>query len=97
MAFQSYQVVGVKGFKGDVEGKIHDNCKIRVLIRVSERAGTELGYNVVEWPYGNEENYQKLKASVTTGAIKFPCQLELDVEDTSKGREVFGWKIPGAK
>jgi hypothetical protein len=81
-----YQVVGCKGFKGEVEGVNYDSTTLYVLLPVSKRAGTESGYNVKEVKYGKEDEFQKLKG------LPFPLKAELDLEINTKGIECFGFK-----
>lgn len=92
MAFSVYHVLGFKGFKGTIDGVNHDSTKVRVMLRCSERSGNEVGFDVAEYPCGKEDEYQKIKALVTSGQLKFPCHMELDCDDTNRGKECFGWK-----
>lgn len=81
-----FQVLGAKGFKGMVEGKQYDSCTLRVVMDVSEKNGTEVGFNVSEMKFGNEEEFQKLRH------LPFPIQAELEIELTTKGPEVHGFR-----
>lgn len=81
-----YQVLGCKGFKGEVEGVSYDSTTLYVVLPVSKRAGTETGYNVKEVKFGKEEEFQKLKG------LPFPIMAELDLEVNTKGIECFGFK-----
>lgn len=67
-----YQVLGCKGFKGEVEGTKYDSTTLYVVMPVSEKNGTEAGFNVLQMKYGKEEEFQKLKG------LPFPVQAELD-------------------
>ena len=81
-----YQVLGCKGFKGEVEGVSYDSSTLYVVLPVSKRAGTEAGYNVKEVKFGKEDEFQKLKG------LPFPIMAELDLEVNTKGIECFGFK-----
>lgn len=83
---QRVQVIGCKGFKGEVEGTHYDSTTLYVVLPVSKRAGTESGYNVKEVKFGKEEEFQKLKG------LPFPITAELDLEINTKGIECFGFK-----
>lgn len=80
------QVLGCKGFKGEVEGFSYDSTTLYVVLPVSKRAGTEAGYNVREVKFGKEDEFQKLKG------LPFPIMAELDLEMNTKGIECFGFK-----
>lgn len=81
---QAFNVLGVKRFKGDVEGKQYDNTKLIVVMDTSERSGNAMGMDATEMPYGDSSNFDKFQG------MKFPCQLELTVNLTTKGYEVVG-------
>lgn len=86
---QRVQVLGCKGFKGEVEGVQYDSTTLYVVLPVSKRAGTEVGYNVKEVKFGKEEEFQKMKG------LPFPIHAELDLEINTKGIECFGFKAVG--
>lgn len=81
-----FQVLGCKGFKGDIDGQKFDSTKLYVVMDVSERNGTEVGQNASALPFGKEEEFQKLKH------LPFPLQAELVISMTTKGPEVVGFK-----
>lgn len=83
---QRVQVLGVKGFKGTVEGTSYDSTTLYVVLPVSRNSKTEVGYNVREVKFGTEEEFQKLKS------LKFPLLAELDLEMTTKGVDCFSFK-----
>ncbi|NJA90239.1 hypothetical protein HCX48_13540 [Rhodocyclus tenuis] len=84
-----FRVLGAKGFKGMVEGQHFDSTRLYVEMPVSEKNGTEVGFNAVALPFGKEEEYQKLKH------LEFPLHAELTLEATTKGFEVRGFKALG--
>jgi hypothetical protein len=87
---QVFKVVGAKGFKGSVEGQNFDSTKLYVLMPVSDRAGTEAGFNVSQVPFGKEEEFQKIKA------LKWPVDAELTISMTTKGMECVGFELARA-
>jgi len=86
---QRVQVLGCKGFKGEVEGTTYDSTTLYVVLPVSKRAGTEAGYNVKEVKFGKEEEFQKIKG------LPYPIMAELDLEINTKGIECFAFKPVG--
>ena len=82
----TFQVLGCKGFKGNVEGTIYDSTTLYVVMEVSSKNGTEAGYNVSPMKFGKEEEFQKLKA------LPFPVMAELEIELTTKGPECLSFK-----
>ena len=80
-----FQVLGVKKFKGEVEGKFYDNTKVVVVMDTSERSGNQLGMDSTEMPYGDSTNFDSLKEK----GARFPCQAEMTVNLTTKGYEVL--------
>ena len=83
---QRVQVLGCKGYKGEVEGVQYDSTTLYVVLPVSKRAGTEAGFNVKEVKFGKEEEFQKMKN------LPFPVTAELDLEINTKGIECFAFK-----
>ncbi|SUO93465.1 hypothetical protein [Suttonella ornithocola] len=78
---QKAQLIGVKQFKGDVDGNHYDSCKLRLLMPVPSDSDRECGYNVTEIQYGTSANYHQFKT------LQFPVTVELDYElETRSGR-----------
>lgn len=84
-----YEVLGVKGFVGDVEGQHYDSTTLRVKLPVSKTAGTEAGFDCKDVKFGKEAEFQKLKG------LPFPVFADLDIELTTKGMECVGIKVIG--
>lgn len=82
----TFQVLGVKGNKGDYEGTPYDYCKLRVVMDVSEKNGTEFGFDVKEMPVGKSDELPKFKD------LPFPISAELEIELTTKGPEIVSFK-----
>jgi len=87
---QRVTVLGVRHFNDTIEGQKHDFTKVRVLMDVPENSKTESGKNVAEWPWGDHENYGKVKH------LTFPIEADLTITATSKGFEVNEFKPIGA-
>lgn len=84
---QICQLLGAKGFKGEVEGTNYDSTTLYVVMPVSERNGTEVGFNVSPMKYGKSDEYEKIKG------LQFPLQAELTIAMTTKGFECRGLKV----
>ena len=84
-----FQVLGCKGFKGQVEGTNYDSTTLYVVMDVSEKNGSEVGFNVSNMKFGLVEEFHKLKD------LPFPVQAELEIELTTKGPECLSFKALG--
>jgi hypothetical protein len=81
-------VLGIKQFKGTVEGLAFDHTKLLVSLPFPRaRAESNLGFDVIEVPYGKSDNFEQFKGK------KFPLTIDADYEVTTKGLEVFELKI----
>ena len=80
------RVLGCKGFKGQVEGTNYDSTTLYVEMDVSEKNGTEVGFNAANMKFGKEEEFQKIKH------LPFPIMAELEIELTTKGPECLSFK-----
>ncbi|MFA9439299.1 hypothetical protein ACDA63_06635 [Uliginosibacterium sp. sgz301328] len=80
----NFKVLGAKKFKGEVEGSHFDNTKLYVVMEVSERNGSEVGYNAAVLPFGKSDEFEKIKG------LPFPLDCELTISMTTKGYEVLG-------
>jgi len=88
MKFKSVNtILGVKGNKGEFEGTAYDYTKLRVVMDVSEKNGTEFGFDVKEMPVGKSDELAKYKD------LPFPIQAELEIELTTKGPEIVSFKV----
>lgn len=76
MFVQKATLIGAKQFKGEVEGRDYDICKVRILMPVPVDSENEYGLNVTEFNYASSLNYEGLKK------YTFPvdCELELEME-----------------
>jgi|ERR1035437_1951038 hypothetical protein len=81
-----FQVLGAKGFKGEVEGTNYDSTTLYVVMDVSEKNGTEVGFNASPMKFGKQEEFQKLKG------LPFPVMADMEIELTTKGPECLSFK-----
>ena len=85
---QKRRIIGVRRFNDQVEGKAYNFTKLRVELPVPRNATNEMGCDVVDVTWGDATNYDKLSH------LKFPLDMEIDLEITSKGTDCFDLKIP---
>jgi len=81
------QVLGAKGSKGTYEGVDYDYTKLYVVLDVSDRSGTEVGFNASPMVWGLAENFEAIKN------VKYPAMFDLEVRLTTKGYEVENCKV----
>jgi hypothetical protein len=82
-----YTVTGMKRFNDTVEGVKYDFTKLRVQFKASSKnADRDLGYGESEIQIGDSTVFDKLKH------LAFPCQFELEIEQTNKGPEIVSFK-----
>ena len=85
-------IVGIKQFKGDVEGQHFDHTKLIVLLPFPKaRSASNLGFDALEAPYGDSNNYKQFDG------LKFPQVLDCEYEVTTKGIEIFDVSFPSAR
>ena len=75
---QRATVVGVKRFKGEVEGNHYDTCKVRVMMRVPPDSENECGFNVIDVRYGHSDRYESL------ARMNFPFDADLVFESVAR-------------
>lgn len=82
-------IVGVKQFKGEVEGVHFDHTKCVVLLPFPKaRAASNQGFESLEAPYGLSDNFKRFDGR------KFPLVLDCEYEVTTKGIEIFDVTFP---
>ena len=74
------QIVGVKKFKGDVEGKHYDSCKVLVLNALDSSQDTAMGSSVSEYKFGESANFERFRGQA------FPFMAELELSLVTNGR-----------
>lgn len=77
-----FQILGAKGFKGDVDGTHYDSTKLYVLMDVSDKNGTEVGFNATPLSFGKSDEFEKIRH------MTFPLHADLSLKLTTKGYEV---------
>jgi len=75
---QRATVVGVKRFKGEVEGNHYDTCKVRIMFRVPPDSENEAGFNVIDVRYGRSEKFEGL------ARMPFPFEADLQFESVAR-------------
>lgn len=82
-------IVGVKQFKGEVEGQHFDHTKCVVLLPYPKaRATSNLGFESLEAPYGLSDNFKRFDGK------RFPIVAECEYEVTTKGIEIVDITFP---
>lgn len=71
---QMMTLIGVKRFKGDVEGQYFDICKLRFLVPVQNDAPNEIGFGIAEFAYGDSSKYEQFVG------VKLPAEAEVSLE-----------------
>lgn len=71
---QTMTLIGVKRFKGDVEGQQFDTCKLRFLMPVQADAPNEMGFGIAEFAYGSSGNYEQFRG------VKLPAEVDVTLE-----------------
>lgn len=74
------KVLGIKKFKGEVEGQHHDTSTIFVVMKQDESKGTARGYVGQDLRYGLSDNYDKLQH------LTFPLEADIEIETVSNGK-----------
>lgn len=74
------EIIGVKQFSDEIEGKFFDYCRLIVLTPLDESKGNALGRSSVEYNYGGSANFQHFKN------IQLPIEADLDVEIVTTGK-----------
>jgi len=85
------EVVGVKAFRGSIDGKLIDSGTVFCKVRMDERQNeVQRGSGEVNFKAGEATEEWKLPDSGHALKLKgrsLPCMVELDVERLSNGRE----------
>lgn len=74
------QIIGVKKFSGNIEGKEFDYCRIIVATPLDATQGNALGMSAVEYNYGASANFEHFKNQ------QFPIEADLNVEIVTTGK-----------
>ena len=68
------QIMGVKRFSGQIEGKNFDYCRVIVATPLDSTQGNALGSATTEYDFGASTNFEQFKAH------QFPIDANLSVE-----------------
>jgi hypothetical protein len=77
-----YKVLGASQNSGEFESTPYDYTKLNVLMSQATDDGNRVGYNAVALKFGKSGNFSGL------AAIKYPCDMELDLETVVSGNGV---------
>lgn len=74
------QIMGVKRFSGQIEGKNFDYCRVIVATPLDSTQGNALGSATTEYDFGASTNFEQFKAN------QFPIDANLSVEVVTNGK-----------
>ena len=74
------QIMGVKRFSGQIEGKNFDYCRVIVATPLDSTQGNALGSATTEYDFGPSTNFEQFKAH------QFPIDANLLVEVVTNGK-----------
>lgn len=74
------EILGVKKFKGTIEGNDIDQCKVIVATPLDESSGNALGLSVSEYKFGSSINFERFRG------VSFPVKSDLMLEMTTNGK-----------
>lgn len=72
-------VMGIKSFKGAIDGKDFDSASIFVVTSLDDTRGTAKGYASVEYKAGDSSLFQRVKH------LPFPHEAEIVIETVTSG------------
>lgn len=85
------QIVGVKKFSGQIEGKNFDYCRLIVSTPLDSSQGNALGSSTTEYDYGASSNFEQFRNA------QFPIDALLNVEIVTTGKtqkmKVTGFQV----
>lgn len=76
------KVLGMKFFRGSVEGTQYDNTKIYVEVKLDDTQGRAVGFATQEYVAGDSSVYEAHKSD------PFPGEYELDIETVTSGSKM---------
>lgn len=85
------QIVGVKKFSGQIEGKNFDYCRLIVSTPLDTSQGNALGSSTTEYDYGASSNFEQFRNA------QFPIDALLNVQILTTGKtqkmKVTGFQV----
>lgn len=73
-------VLGMKKFKGTVEGENYDSTTVFVRMRQDDSKGTAAGFVGQDMKFGTSANFDRLSS------LSFPLDAEVEIETVSNGK-----------
>lgn len=73
------KVTGVKRFKGEVEGREYDNCKVFIEVPLDDSQGNGKGFCTEAYAFGKSANYDQFDKA------PFPLTCEVDFTEVGTG------------
>ena len=73
-------IVGVKKFNGQIEGKNFDYCRLIVATPLDSSQGNALGSSTTEYDFGGSANFEQFRNA------QFPIEANLNVEIVTTGK-----------
>lgn len=74
------QIMGVKRFNGQIDGKTFDYCRVIVATPLDASQGNALGSSATEYDFGGSLNFEQFKNA------SFPFEANLTVELVTNGK-----------
>lgn len=74
------QIVGVKKFSGQIEGKNFDYCRLFVSTPLDDSQGNALGNSTTEYDFGSSANFEQFRN------VQFPIEANLSIEIVTTGK-----------
>ncbi|UOO78101.1 hypothetical protein LVJ85_06490 [Neisseria sp. Dent CA1/247] len=74
------QIMGVKRFNGQIDGKTFDYCRVIVATPLDASQGNALGSSATEYDFGGSANFEQFKSA------SFPFDAVLNVELVTNGK-----------
>ena len=74
------QIMGVKRFNGQIDGKTFDYCRVIVSTPLDASQGNALGSSATEYDFGGSINFEQFKG------VSFPLEATLTVELVTNGK-----------
>lgn len=73
-------ILGMKKFKGNVDGENYDSTTIFVRMRQDDSKGTAKGFVGQDLRFGDSTNFDKLSS------LSFPFEAEVETDTVSNGK-----------
>lgn len=73
-------ILGMKKFKGNVDGQDYDSTTVFVRMRQDDSKGTAKGFVGQDLRFGDSSNFDKLSS------LTFPFEAEVETDTVSNGK-----------